>query len=116
MQSTLRHERIVLDARNRACVEQTIWEVACHRGWEIRTLSVQTNHVHVIVNAEAAPEKVMSDFEAYSTRRLRESQLLPPNVHVWSSHGSTRYLKTAESIRAACLYVAENQADLSDCP
>lgn len=74
---------MVLDASSRAVVEQTICEVANHCGWQIRMLSVQTNHVHVVVNAQTAPEKAMSDFKACSTRRLRESQLLPPNVNVW---------------------------------
>lgn len=116
MSQTLRHERVILNAPVRVCVEQTIREVANYRGWEIRALSVQTNHVHVVVNAEATPERVMSDFKAYSTRRLREAHLLPTNATVWGSHGSTRYLKTAESVQAACQYVAENQADLFDCP
>ena len=116
MLQALQHDKVLLDAACRACVERTIREVARYRGWEIRTLSVQTNHVHVVVNADAKPEKVMSDFKAYATRRLREAQLTPFKGDVWSSHGSTRYLKTPESIRSACQYVAENQADLSNCP
>ena len=77
---------------------------------------MQTNHVHIVVSAEATPEKVMSDLKAYTTRRLREAQLTPPQAPVWSCHGSTKYLKSAVSLDGACRYVIENQADLTDCP
>ena len=116
MSQALQHDKVLLDVACRACVKHTIREVASYRGWEIRTLSVQTNHVHVVVNAEVTPEKVMSDFKSYATRRLREAKLLASDAQAWSSHGSTRYLKTPETIQAACQYVAEDQADLSDCP
>jgi len=116
MRRSLRGEQMVLDAASRTCVENTIRDVAEHRAWEIQALSVQTNHVHLVVTAEAAPEKVMSDLKAYATRRLREENLVPPATPIWSSHGSTRYLKTSDSLAAACRYVVESQADLSDCP
>ena len=114
--SQLRGERVSFDATQRECVEAVIREVAAHRCWEIHALAVQTNHVHVVVGADCAPEKVMNDFKAHATRRLRDRVLVPLSVPIWSNHGSTKYLNTPASLIAACQYVAENQADLSDCP
>jgi len=112
----MRGEPVSFDAAQRACIEDTMREVAAHRNWFIHALAVQTNHVHIVVSAGATPEKVMSDVKAYTTRRLREAQLVPRDAPIWSSHGSTKYLKTAVSLAAACRYVVESQADLSDCP
>ena len=112
----MRGERVAFDIEQRECVEATIHETANCRGWTIQALAVQTNHVHIVVSAECAPEKVMSDFKSYATRRLRERKLVPANAPLWSKHGSTKYLNTQSSSVAACQYVAENQADLTDCP
>jgi alanyl-tRNA synthetase len=104
-----------LDGTQRSTVERTIREVANHRGWEIHALHVRTNHVHVVVTAQEAPERVMSDFKSYATRRLREGGLVGDDVHPWSRHGSTRYLWNERDIADACEYVDERQgAPLSD--
>ena len=76
----LRGERVTFDMAQRRCVEETLREVAAHRGWEIQALAVQTNHVHAVVNADCDPEKVMKSFKAYATRRLRERVLVPAEV------------------------------------
>ena len=112
----MRGERVTFDAPQRRCVEEALREVATHRGWTIYALSVQTNHVHVVVGAECAPEKVMNDFKTYATRRLRERVLVPKQAPLWTHHGSTKHLHSQTTLVAACNYVAENQADLSDCP
>ena len=114
--SQLRGETVTFDAAQRQCVESTIRKVAEFRQWTIHTLAVQTNHVHVVVSADCTPEKVMNDFKSYTTRRLRERLLVPSGVPLWSEHGSTKHLFTNDSLVAACQYVAENQADLTDCP
>lgn len=109
-------EMVTLNAACRACVEAAIHEVAVHRKWRLHALAVQTNHVHLVVSTETTPEKAMSDFKAYSTRHLREKGLMPESTPIWSSHGSTKYLKSRVSLAAACRYVFESQADLTDCP
>ncbi len=112
----MKGEVVFFNADQRRCVEETLREVATFRGWEIFALAVQTNHVHLVLGADCAPEKAMKDFKSYTTRRLRERVLVPPGVPIWSQHGSTKYLNSRASLVAACQYVAENQADLSDCP
>ena len=47
-------------------------------GWRLHALTVRTNHVHAVVSADEAPEKVMTNFKIWATRRLREHELLDP--------------------------------------
>ena len=112
----MKGEAVAFDVAQRRCVAETLREVASFRRWEISALAVQTNHVHVVVIADCAPEKVMTDFKVYATRRLRERVLVPLGVPIWSQHGSTKYLNSRVSLLAACQYVTENHADLTDCP
>jgi REP element-mobilizing transposase RayT len=110
-QKRLKHPPTVLSDVMRRVVDQTIVEVAKHRGWRIGALSVRTNHVHVVVEAEASPEKVMNDFKSWSTRRLREAGLAEPEQVNWTKHGSTKYLNTDAGVRAAIDYVERFQDD-----
>lgn len=107
----LKHPSVKLDDEQRTVVEATIREVCQYRGWSLRAINVRTNHVHVVVSAGSKPEPVMQDFKAYATRRLAEAGLFPKGVKVWSRHGSTRYLWTAEQIDRACDYVINGQGD-----
>ena len=99
----------VLTPERRAVVAKTIEEVCTHRGWELHTLAVRTNHAHVVVSALDAAEKVLADLKAWCTRRVREAGLLERDEDFWSYHGSTIYLWKPWELDRACLYVAEGQ-------
>jgi REP element-mobilizing transposase RayT len=105
----LKSRQVILSAAQRQCAENAIRDVARHRDWTILALSVLSNHVHVVVatGENTKPEKVLIDFKAWSTRRLREQQLVPPDTQLWAEHGSTRYLWDEKSLMAACHYVEE---------
>lgn len=105
----LRHKSIVLDAAARAVVQRTVLDVAEHRGWTVHAINVRSNHVHVVVSTDRAPERVMNDLKSWSTRRLIETGILAPGTRVWMRHGSTRYLWKPQEVEAACRYVAEGQ-------
>ncbi|MFO0838971.1 MAG: alanine--tRNA ligase-related protein [Phycisphaerae bacterium] len=105
----LKSAPVTLDAAGRAVVERTVHEVAEHRGWTVHALDVRSNHVHVVISAPETPERVMNDLKSYSTRRMVEAGLLPPETRAWARHGSTRYLWTADDCRGACKYVSEGQ-------
>ena len=109
--ASLRHPPVDLDARRRFVVDAAIREVAAHRGWNIAALHVRTTHVHVVVSARASPERVMCDFKAYATRRMREEGLLEPESRAWSHHGSTRYLRSEASFSRAVQYVVNEQGE-----
>ena len=72
MQANMREAPYLLDEQRRVVVLDTIREVACHRNWRLLGCHVRTNHVHIVVAASAKPEKIMSDFKAYASRRLKE--------------------------------------------
>ncbi|MFW6124563.1 MAG: transposase [Pirellulales bacterium] len=100
----------VLDAAARALVHRAITDHCEHRGWTLHTLSVRTNHVHVVVSGtDASPERVMVQLKAWSTRRLRAAGLLSPDARLWTKHGSTRYLWNEPSVAGAIRYVTEMQ-------
>lgn len=105
-----------LDESRRTVVLRTIQEVASYRRWKLWAVHVRSNHVHVVVTAPAAnPEKVMSDFKAWASRRLREALAEPADRNRWTEHGSTRWVNTEETLEAAIKYVVEEQGEAMAC-
>ena len=109
----MKSEAVALDDFARECVADAIREVASHRGWSLLALNVLSNHLHALVTVpdDVQPEKVMNDFKAWSTRRLRERRDWAPAASVWATHCSTRYLKNERDVHAAYDYVINSQAD-----
>jgi REP element-mobilizing transposase RayT len=81
-------------------------EVCSVRCWNLLAAHVRTNHVHAVVEADAVPEKVLSDFKVISSRALNE---LEGKRKRWARHGSTRYLWTKAEIDRAVHYVVSEQ-------
>ena len=107
----MRQEPYLLDASRRAVVLRTIQEVAKHRGWQLWAVHVRTNHIHIVVTAADKPEKVMLDFKAWASRRLREAFEESADRDRWTQHGSTRWVDTEESLAAAITYVLDEQGE-----
>ena len=57
-----------LDRDSRAAVLAALRGHCVHRGWSLLAAHVRTNPVHVIVEAEARPERVMNEFKSYASR------------------------------------------------
>ncbi len=96
-------------------MEAVIRDVCAHRGWRLHAINVRTNHVHAVVAAARAPETVMKDFKAYTTRSLRKADLWDFDHSPWVDGGSKRYLWNEVSVVNACEYVVNGQgADLPD--
>ena len=72
----------------RQIVETAIQEVANFREWTIHALAVRSNHVHVVLAANDAANKVVADFKARATRRLRESGAAATDGRVWADGAS----------------------------
>jgi REP element-mobilizing transposase RayT len=85
--------------------------VAAHRGWNLWAVHVRTNHVHIVVTAPASPEKVMADFKAWASRRLREAFGESADRDRWTQHGSTRYLNSEAAVDSAIAYVVDEQGE-----
>ena len=102
---------VTLDAGQRAIIETTIREVCTHRNWALHAINVRTNHVHVVVRAAPKPEKILTDFKIWTTRRMRENKLWEHETTPWAAHGSRRYLWTEKNVEAAIDYVLNQQGD-----
>ncbi|NOZ40535.1 MAG: hypothetical protein GXP24_09950 [Planctomycetes bacterium] len=114
MQSRMSGNAVTLDESQRLCVEQAIAGVCEYRAWELLTIHVRTNHVHVVVAAPVDPEKVMNDFKVWATRKLRKAKLFDADAKIWSRHGSTRYLWDERAKEDAGHYTVNGQGvDLS---
>ncbi len=67
--------------------------------------------MHTVVEAEIAPERVMSGFKAYASRGLNRLNLDEPKRKRWARHGSTRWLWKPQHVAAAIQYVVAEQGD-----
>ena len=108
---SLKHPPFTFEIQQRQVVRDTVAEVCRHRAWWLHACNVRTNHIHLVVTADAPPEKVMGDLKSYITRRLREANLISQETHVWTRHGSTRYLNEERSVEAAVRYVIDQQGE-----
>ena len=100
-----------LDRDSRAAVLEALREVCWHRGWSLLAAHVRTNHVHVVVEAEVQPEKVMNDFKSYASRSLNRLGRDGLDRKRWARHGSTRWLWKDQDVQEAVRYVVEEQGD-----
>ena len=65
-----------------------------------RAAHVRSNHVHIVVEAEAQPERIMNQLTSERPDRKR-----------WARHGSTRWLWKDEDVRKALRYVIDEQGE-----
>ena len=100
-----------LNENARAVVDAAIHEAAASRSWTVQALNVLSNHVHVVIECDevVTAERVLAYLKARATHHLRQKNLVTPDEKVWEYHGSTRYLKSAAAVTAACDYVLNQQ-------
>jgi REP element-mobilizing transposase RayT len=110
--SILDEDAVWLDVAKAQAVADQLRETAGHRGWRILVLAVMANHVHVVVGVpgDPDPEKILGDFKAWATRRLKREW--PGRQHWWTASGSKRPKKAREAIRAAVVYVRDQPSAL----
>ena len=72
-------------------------------------LNVRSNHVHALVSAENPVERVMNSLKAWSTRYLREAELVDHERTLWTRHGSTKWLFSDESVELIIAYIRDGQ-------
>jgi REP element-mobilizing transposase RayT len=100
---------VVLNKLQRSAVESAIKEVCEHRGYSLRAVNARTNHVHSVVTAQVKPEGIINTFKAYSTRKLRDENLVARHLKVWSRGRSRRYLWKPRHVLGAIDYVLYSQ-------
>ena len=106
----------LLDAEQRACVEETITAHCRFRGWQLRAVNCRTNHLHVVVSADRHPDELRRQLKAWCTRRLRELDQKRSGTasgvgreNWWAERGSRRYVNDEASLEVAILYVQDGQ-------
>src|SRR5258708_22190976 len=58
----------VMSQPEREIVCKAIVTLAAERGWQLLAVHVRTNHVHVVVQAERDPRRLMSEMKAPASR------------------------------------------------
>ena len=110
----MKGEAVLLATHNRETVEEACRKHCEHRGWHLFALSARTNHVHVVVAADAAPQKVRDQLKANCTGKLRR-QINPMIAErTWTRGGDCEVLDTEDDVDAAVIYTLETQ-DLKGC-
>lgn len=110
-QRRMSQEPYVLDEARQHAVLRAIEEHCAYRNWLLLAVHVRSNHVHVVLDAPVAPEKVMNEFKVYASRMLNQSGFESHEQRRWARHGSTRYLWSREQVDAAIAYVIDGQGD-----
>lgn len=95
-----------------AMIDTAIREACDFRGWDVAALNVRSNHLHLVVAAQEAPERIMSILKGRATRALREVGMISDARSVWTRHGSTRYLWREADVARACEYALRGQGDV----
>lgn len=102
----------LLSEEERICVGSAIESVCSHREYLLRAANVRTNHAHAVVSAGVQPEKIVNEFKAYATRKLRFEFEIGPERKIWARGASTRYLWKPRQVLAAVDYVLYCQEDI----
>jgi REP element-mobilizing transposase RayT len=105
----MRQEPYLLDETARGSVLAVLVAHSAYREWTLLAAHVRTNHVHVIVEAEVPPEKVMNEFKSYASRELNRMGCDRLERRRWARHGSTRWLWKDQEVRDAIRYVIDEQ-------
>ena len=59
-----------LDATRREAVLAAVVERCLDRHWNLLAAHVRTNHVHIVIEADVRPERIMNDLKSYASRCL----------------------------------------------
>jgi REP element-mobilizing transposase RayT len=93
----------------RVMVQKAIIEHCAFRQWDLVSMNVRSNHVHVVVRSDVSPAATASKLKARATRLPREGSVVPIDRPVWTERGSGRYLRNEVAVQAAIRYVQESQ-------
>ncbi len=120
-ESLMTEDACRLDAEQREIVERQVAETCGVRGWTLHAVNCRSNHVHVVVTAQAPPKVVRNQLKAWCTRRLKELDMKRRRQrgaegdtstireNWWTERGSQRFINDEESLNAVIVYVRDGQ-------
>jgi len=100
-----------MDQERREAVLAAIVERCSQNRWALFAAHIRTSHVHLIVDADVTPERVMNDLKSYASRVLNLRGFDAPGRKRWARHGSTRRLYERARVMAAVEYVLKKQGE-----
>jgi REP element-mobilizing transposase RayT len=105
---------VCLTAEHAPVLLKQFQETAAYRRWQLVTVAVLANHVHLIVGVPGDPDPadLLRDFKSYGSRSLNRRWGTPANGSWWSESGSRRRLKSEEHLQAAIQYVLQQEIPL----
>ncbi len=112
-QIALKNPPFVLKQSQREMVLKAILRVCEFRRWFAHAVHVRSGHIHIVVSGEEKPEKMMVNFKAYATRAIRKCNNEQTTIRkYWTRHGSTKYIRTKESLVSTIKYVRDEQGKI----
>lgn len=105
----MKESPVLLNPSQREKVETVCRQHAEIRGWELHAVSARSNHIHIAVTADAAPEKVRDQFKANATRVLRQPPDAITNEKVWTRGGDVQIVDSDDGLEQVVLYINEAQ-------
>jgi REP element-mobilizing transposase RayT len=104
---------VLLTSAERVLVARVIGQHCLIRSWGLHAVAVRAQHVHVVVTAlGVSPRRVRQELKGWTSRRLSEHCCgtgLRRAGTWWTECGSTRWIRTPESLDAVVTYVVECQ-------
>jgi len=104
-------EPYLMGHADRIAALTAVQQHCAYRGWKLWAAHVRSTHVHVIVEAEVRPERIMNELKSYASRELNRFGGFTPGRKRWARHGSTRWLWKDQDVRGALTYVIEEQGE-----
>ncbi len=101
----------VMTGAEREIVCQAIVQLAAERSWRLLAVHVRSNHVHVVVQADREPGRLMSDLKARASRNLNLAGFDNAERRRWTRHGSTRHLFREDEVAAKVHYTLDEQGE-----
>ena len=100
---------VVLNETQREKVEAVCREHARIRGWVLHALSARSNHVHLAVTADKAPNVVRDQFNANATRVLRQPPEALTKEHIWTRGSDCEIVDGDDDLERVVEYITEAQ-------
>jgi len=98
-----------MSGRQREAVLSALVERCSDRGWNLRAAHVRSHHLHLIVDGDAQPGRILNDLKSSASRCLNRLGLDGDVRRHWARHGSTRRLFDQQNVSDAIRYVVDQQ-------